>query len=119
MADLRKSILIVEDEPIVALDAEASVEHSGHRVAGVARAVEDALRVLDRSTVDAVVLDFNLGDETSLPVARELERRRIPYVVVSGARGADLRACGFNDDVVFTKPVDYDRVLRTLVAAAA
>ncbi len=80
-----KNVLIVEDEPLIAMMVENFLEVLDREVAGIADTVATALALLDERPVDVVILDRNLrGGENSAPVAEELDRRGIPFVIASG-----------------------------------
>lgn len=78
------SILVVEDEPLIAMDIESELTEAGFSVVGTVGTVQDALSAIDTLTIDAVVLDGNLFGESSAPVAEKLKQDKIPYVVVTG-----------------------------------
>jgi CheY-like chemotaxis protein len=59
------SILIVDDDPIIALDAAAMIEDRGY-VCHVAYDLPTALRLVSATAVDAALLDYDLGGETNL-----------------------------------------------------
>ncbi|MEF2071468.1 response regulator [Consotaella aegiceratis] len=77
-------VLILEDEPILAMDLEDIVESRSGAECVVADSVEAGLMGIERG-VDFAMLDIHLGGdgETSLPVAQELLRRRIPFCFIS------------------------------------
>ncbi len=83
-APRRRSVLVVEDDPLMASDIAALLTAAGFSVLGPAGSVDDALFLLERSTCETAVIDVNLGRETSEPIARELIRTGIPFVVLSG-----------------------------------
>lgn len=79
-------ILLLEDEPLILMDLELSAQDNGCRCL-LATGVDQALAHLDAADPlpDVAVLDVTLqGGESCLPVARELERRGIPYILHSG-----------------------------------
>ncbi|WP_156678684.1 response regulator [Sphingomonas profundi] len=79
------SILIVEDEPLIAMMLEDFVDTLGHTVAGTADCVSDALARLEQGGVDVAILDVHLrGGEPSWPVADVLADRGIAYLVSTG-----------------------------------
>ena len=59
------SILIIEDEPLIAMDIEQMVESMGHSVAGIARTHDEALREIERSKPGMVLADIQLADGSS------------------------------------------------------
>ena len=80
-----RSVLIVEDEPLIAMMLEDFVETLGHRVAGTADSVADALERIGTGGFDLAILDVNLrGGEPSWPVADALADRGVSYVFSSG-----------------------------------
>lgn len=83
-AALGGSVLLVEDNMIIALDAEEMLLAMGAGPVRQAASVSDALRFLDQERPDFAVLDVNLGSETSLPVAERLAREGVPFVFATG-----------------------------------
>ncbi|WP_426038305.1 PAS domain S-box protein [Cypionkella sp. TWP1-2-1b2] len=79
-----RRVLIVEDEPLIAMDFSQALSDAGYVVIGPANSVARALALLAQFGCDAAVLDVNLGMETSEPVARELIKLGTPFVVTSG-----------------------------------
>jgi len=78
-------ILVVEDEPLLAMLLEESLIELGHEVAGSAATVEQAFATLDTEAVECALLDFTLADESnSVPVAARLQARGIPFVYLTG-----------------------------------
>jgi DNA-binding response OmpR family regulator len=77
-------VLIVEDDPVVGLDIAEELEENGFAVVGVAPSVSQALDIFSVHGCDVAVLDVNLGDETSAPVAALLADKGIPFVAVTG-----------------------------------
>lgn len=80
---LRKTILIVEDEFLIAMDLQLLLEAHGWQVVGPAPSVGEALRLLEASLPSAALLDVNLGDEFVTPVAQVLKEKGIPFVIAS------------------------------------
>lgn len=79
-----KRVLVVEDDALIALDTAEELMIAGLEVLGPATSVSRALELLASTGCDVAVLDVNLGEETSAPVARELLSRGTPFIVVSG-----------------------------------
>ncbi|MGC6329461.1 response regulator [Rhizorhabdus sp. FW153] len=77
-------ILVVEDEPLVAMDLMMELEDAGHLALGPATSCEQALEVIANDAPDAVLLDGNLNGEPVDRVADELLERGIPFAFVSG-----------------------------------
>ena len=77
-------ILILDDDPLIAMDCAIVVEEHGYSVLGPAHSVKEAMDLLIGSRPDAAIIDVNLGTETSLPVAERLDQDGVPFMVVSG-----------------------------------
>jgi CheY-like chemotaxis protein len=78
------TVLVVEDEPIVAMMIEDMLEELGCAVAGPATSVGQALDLVVAGGFGAAVLDVNLNGERSDPVALALDRLAIPYLYATG-----------------------------------
>ncbi|MFD0916486.1 response regulator [Pseudahrensia aquimaris] len=59
------SILIIEDEPLIAMDIEQMVESLGHEVTGIARTHTEALAAIEERKPGMVLADINLADGSS------------------------------------------------------
>ncbi|WP_158598494.1 response regulator [Notoacmeibacter ruber] len=113
-----KNILIVEDEMLIAMDAEESLESAGHGVVKVARTVSEALSILREQVVDAALLDFNLPDGTSIPIARWLEEHGVPYAIVTSQSPRHLFRENLPRSPIYQKPSDYAAIAQDLARAA-
>ncbi|HVV61028.1 MAG TPA: response regulator [Pseudolabrys sp.] len=78
------SILIVEDETLLAMDVETMVSDAGYRVLGPVTSIAEAMRVASTSVIDAAILDINLQGQPVFPLADILASSSIPFVVLSG-----------------------------------
>src|SRR5690606_19560719 len=87
-----KKVLVVEDEPLVALLVAEFLEEAGCIVVGPAYNINSALTLFEVERPDAAVLDINLGrQQTSAPIADVLEQARIPFVYATASGAAALR----------------------------
>lgn len=78
-------ILVVEDEPLLAMALEDNLAQLGHEVAGSAATVSQALSMLDEEQIDCALLDFSLSDDTtSLAVAQRLVSAGKPFYFLTG-----------------------------------
>lgn len=78
-------ILLVEDEPFIALDLQMVVEAYGHTVVGVAASEGEALLLAAAETPDAALVDVNLKDGLTGPViSQALARRGVRTAFVTG-----------------------------------
>jgi CheY-like chemotaxis protein len=85
-----EDVLIVEDDPIIALDFEDRILGFGVKQVRTAGAVATALQMIAGQAPDFVLLDVGLVREKSFAVAERLESLKIPFVFVTGY-GADVR----------------------------
>ena len=82
--ELRGSrILIVEDEPLMAVDYHFQVQDMGAIPVGYKSTNSDALAFLASHAVDAAIVDYVLRDGKSEPIMRCLLERSIPFVVIT------------------------------------
>jgi CheY-like chemotaxis protein len=79
-------VLVVEDDPVIALDVKATLERAGATVIGTAYRIAQALALLD-AEFDVAVLDFRLEAETAHPVAEKLVSRGISFLFYTSSRG--------------------------------
>jgi DNA-binding response OmpR family regulator len=88
-ADLNgATILIVEDEPLIALDLKATLEAAGARVT-CCRA-DDAVRMVGAQAFSAAVLDARPGSSEHRPIARQLRDSRVPFLFYSTQAPEDV-----------------------------
>ena len=79
-----RRVLLVEDEMIVAGMLRRMLIDLGYQVVGTATFVDEAIQMLEDSSIDAAILDINLEGEMSYKVADELTSRGIPFVFSTG-----------------------------------
>jgi CheY-like chemotaxis protein len=96
-------VLIVEDEPIVAMLAEDLLDSIGCIVAGTVASIAEAMAAIKTMMFDVALIDVNLGGEDGLVVADALKALGIPYIITSGY-GAEGLAPGHPDAPVLSKP---------------
>lgn len=84
-----KRVLIVEDDPLIALDLSSIVEAAGHEVVSVCASRRAGLAQVGHG-VDFALLDVDLADGKSFAVAEALRARAIPFAFVSGSRPGDV-----------------------------
>lgn len=111
-----KRILIVEDEPLIAMMLEDFLDMLDHQVAGTADSVDTAMAVIDGNGVDAAILDVNLrGGEQSWPIADRLAAADVPFVFATGGSG-DAIASAHQGRPTLSKPFTMDAVEKALAA---
>ena len=112
------SILIVEDEPLIAMMLEDFLDSLGHSVAATCDSVKCALEHIEKGGFDLAILDVNLKGENVWPVATKLRERNVPFVIATGGH-VDPPPPEFDDAPVIEKPYTVDRVTPAIEAALA
>jgi CheY-like chemotaxis protein len=113
-----RSILIVEDEPLIAMMLEDFILSLGHDVSGNCDTVKGALAEIEKSRFDLAILDVNLKGESVWPVAKALRSKGTPFVLASGGH-VDPPPPEFAGVPMIEKPYTIDRVTPIIDAALA
>ncbi|MFZ5746876.1 MAG: response regulator [Pseudomonadota bacterium] len=109
-----RRVLVVEDEPIIAMCLEDILENLGCTVLGPARTVADSLRLVEDEAPDLAILDINLGGERSYDLAERLTKLSVPFAFASGYSGAPD---GFSPETpLIQKPYREPQVEQILLA---
>ena len=109
------SILVVEDEALIAMDIEQMLLGIGCAVLGPALSVSEALMLIEQEEPDFALLDVNLGRERSTAVAEALRARDVPFALATAYSGSQLPEQAFRGVPCVGKPLDL-RLLRPLLA---
>ncbi len=101
-------VLIIEDEPIIALDLQQLVESAGHEVVGVAASEEEAVALAEAEKPSLVLADINLGEggDGASAVSRILARHRAPVIFVTAYPERLLTGAQLEPAFVITKPFE-------------
>jgi CheY-like chemotaxis protein len=113
-----RSILIVEDEPLIAMMLEDFIISLGHEVSGSCDSVNSALAEVAKGKFDLAILDVNLKGESVWPVASALRDKGTPFVLASGGH-VDPPPPEFAQIPMIEKPYTIDRVTPVIDAALA
>jgi DNA-binding response OmpR family regulator len=105
-------ILVVEDEPLLAMASADLLADSGYAVAGPASSVKQGMQLIEQDAIDGAILDINLRGEMVFPLADALAERAIPFVYVTGY-GKLLRACNHGRPVL-QKPYINQQLLKII-----
>ena len=80
-----RSILIVEDEPLIAMMLEDFLDSLGHRVIGTCESLEEALAKVEQGGFDVAIIDVQLKEgKTVWPVADRLADAGKPFILATG-----------------------------------
>ena len=111
MAGDGRRVLIVEDNALISMELENSLEDAGYNVVGRANSVVEALSVIETTEIDIAVLDVDLGGEQSFPIADALTAKGVPYTFATGFESLTEEK-GYTAPVL-TKPVNDATLRRT------
>lgn len=112
-----RRVLILEDEPLIAMLLVDILEGAGFTIAGPAYDVAQALTIVSDNNIDVAILDINLGaGATSAPVADELSKLGIPFIFATGYSSSKLRDVD-TCRLMVSKPYNERELIAGLVAA--
>ena len=106
-------ILIVEDEPMIAITLEEALIDAGFAIAGVVAKLDKALALIESGACDAAIVDANLAGVSASPAAIALTARGLPYIVMSGYSPDQMRG-EFPGAFFLSKPCRPELLLETL-----
>ena len=112
-------ILIVEDNTLVAMGLEDILEGFGCQVVGPVGTVREALVLLKELQVDVAVVDFQLEDGNSGPLADALNANGVPFAISTDAGEGEISSL-FPHTPILSKPYNPDelsRVVNSLIAS--
>ncbi len=106
-------VLIIEDEAIIAMDLESIVSDMGHRVTGVARTLDGALRLAEKDDFDLVLSDIQLADGSSgIDAVNQIIARRgdRPVIFITAFPERLLTGDGPEPAFLISKPYSEEQV---------
>ena len=106
-----RSILIVEDEPLIALEIVTAFQNAG-AVALTARSLTEAIHLVEHDGLSAAVLDFGLADGDADAVCARLDERHITFILHSGYTRHGLI---YDRGTVIPKPARPETLIETVV----
>jgi CheY-like chemotaxis protein len=114
-------ILLVEDSMLTALDLATSLRQRGYQIVGPVGRLEEALKLAQNESIDAAILDIDLGENDSFDVADALHLRGIPFVFLSGYEASHVLPQRFATREVVPKPyagTDLEQALKAAVQSS-
>lgn len=118
-----RSVLVVEDEALIALDLVCSIEALGYRVLGPAASSEEACRIAAREKPDLLLMDVTLhGQPDGIETAQSITRDRPAKIVFLTALSDDAtrrRAESLRPQAFLSKPYSTRQMERVLAEAFA
>jgi light-regulated signal transduction histidine kinase (bacteriophytochrome) len=102
------TVLLVEDNLIVALESENMLRALGAGVVVTASTIAAAMSILDQKSLDFAVLDINVGGESSLGLAGQLQANSVPFIFASGYGENVNLGSALQSVLTVSKPYDRD-----------
>ena len=107
-------LLIVDDEPLIAMLMEAWVVDLGHQPVGPAHSLAEAWPLLEQP-IDGAIVDLTLGLESGRPIAEALAAKGAPFLYATGQAEGEL------DDLppaagVLLKPFSFEAFVAAVQA---
>ena len=111
-------ILVVDDEPMIALMNAEWVADLGHAPVGPAYSLGEALQLVASDEIDGAIIDVSLGRESAYPLVDVLAARGIPFAFATGHCDAAIKR-GYNAVAVLVKPFGlkpFELAVQTMVS---
>ena len=105
-----KRILIIEDEPLVAMDIESELTAAGCEVVGPAGSLKSAKRLIEDAAFDAALVDANLAGHPVDELAAALTKKAIPFAFATGY-GREALPLAFREAPLLAKPFTREQLL--------
>tara|TARA_R110002167_G_scaffold89262_4_gene240769 strand:- start:34 stop:831 length:798 start_codon:yes stop_codon:yes gene_type:complete len=118
-AQVTTNVMIIEDEPLIAMDIESMVEDLGHTVTGIARTHKEAIALFNAHTPGIILADIQLADGSSgLEAVNEiLKGFEVPVIFITAFPERLLTGERPEPAFLVTKPFQPDMV-RALISQA-
>ena len=114
-----RSVLIVEDEPLIAMMLEDFLDSLGHKVIATCDSVGEALAHVEQGAFDVAIIDVQLKDGESIwPVADRLVEAGKPFVIATGGH-VEPPPAAHADAPTLTKPYTIDAIEPAIQEAMA
>lgn len=113
----RGKILVVEDNYLAACALSDWLASWGYEIVGPVGSKDEAQKLADDPGLTGAILDISIHGGTSADVADVLDRRKTPYIFVTGYAQADLLPERFLARTLLRKPIDEDSLKAAVNAA--
>lgn len=107
--------LIVEDNPIIALDTQTMLEELGFSPVKVLTSLSEGLETIAKEIYNFVILDVKIGDDTSLKFAEMLLDKGTRFVFASGYSDTETMPEIFRNHAILSKPYTKDQIEKFIV----
>ena len=113
------TVLVVEDDLLLAMDLEATLVGAGAIVVDVCHTLDEAMARGAADDFAVAVLDFSLGSDSVTPFARRLARREIPFILHTGMPRGEPSLAEWRDYPIIEKPASAHTLVSALRTTAA
>jgi DNA-binding response OmpR family regulator len=121
MKSVKKKILIVEDQNIIALDLKKALKRRGYTITGICNNSEDALKLTNENQPDLILMDIMLdGERNGIETAELINKEHtIPIIYLTALTDVDtyLRALKTRPSKYLMKPLEIESLERALEEA--
>jgi len=114
MTQRRKKVIIVEDDPLLAMELQSRLEDVSISVRGVAGSESAAVSLINRIEFDFAILDYNLGDKTSAGIARRLAELQVPFLYLTGQHPSVITSEGAPAAPILRKTADINEIVESI-----
>lgn len=111
------SVLLLEDEYLIAMDAEQTLMSFGIARVSVVNTLEEAAKAAADESIDVAILDININGRSSFEVAERLRDKGTPIIFASGYGSRKRNAAVVEDAIYLNKPYTKEALRESLVAA--
>jgi DNA-binding response OmpR family regulator len=98
------TMLLVEDDLLLAMDIEDTLAGMGAVVVDVCHTLDEAMARADVNDFAVAVLDFSLGSDSVAPLARRLARRNVSFILHTGMSRSEPSLMEWRDFIIVEKP---------------
>ncbi len=114
-----RTVLVVEDNPVLAESMAFALSAYGWTVVGPVATGKAAVEELAERRFAVAILDVDLGEEMSFPVAEKLRERGVPFVFLTGFVSHRDFPERFQNETCLQKPVMPDSLIEALESLQA
>lgn len=111
------SVLLLEDEYLIAMDAEQTLMSFGVGNVKIVNTIDDAAKAAADGGIDVAILDININGRSSFEVAERLREKGTPIIFASGYGSRKRHEAVVEDAVFLNKPYTNEALREALIAA--
>ncbi|HEY5204686.1 MAG TPA: hypothetical protein VIJ63_08835 [Roseiarcus sp.] len=113
------TVLVVEDNLLLAMDVSDTLAGMGAVVVDVCHTLDQAMARADADDFAVAVLDFSLGADTVTPLARRLARRNVPFILHTGLSPNEPSLIEWRNALIVEKPASPGTLMAAIKTVLA